>query len=568
MFKHISIYNTGNMHDLKKTTSALLGLLLIVTFFSPVYSQEIILNGLVDNQNSSELELFEPSYDYEYIPDASYSLVEDRISCIESEMPLHYNEKVKSFIDYFTIKDRSYTKMVIRRKELYFPVFEKYLKKYNLPDELKYLSIVESGLNPIAKSRVAAVGLWQFMPSTGRLFGLDQDWYVDERQNAEKSTEAACKYLRDLYNMFDDWELALAAYNAGPGNVRKAIRRSGYKRDFWAIYPYLPRETRSYVPQFVAIVYAMNYMEEHNLQQDEREYAMLADTLMVSQFLSLKLLAEKIDVCEEDLIKLNPELRRGAVSDKANNYPLLIPADKMDFMAVNFDSILLDIGKINQEQYQVLTQDTPGSTYGKEKVVYRVRRGDALGSIAQKYHVYTADLREWNNIKGSRIYEGQKLVVWTKSGNDNYQTQVAVTSVAAPKPSSSDNKSVASSTKSDYRHKVIYKVKSGDALGSIAERYHVYTSDLRTWNKISGNRIYAGQDLVIWTNAGTSNSINNQLATAKVSQNSNKIHVVQPGDSLWEISLKYEGVSIQKIKELNNLRSNKITPGQKLVIGK
>ena len=432
-----------------------------------------------DPVDTARLDLYEPAYDYEYIPDISYDVVADRLSCIERDMPLTFNERVFSFVDYFTIRNREYTRMVVRRKDVYFPLFEKYLKKYGIPDDLKYLSIVESGLNPEARSRVGAVGLWQFMPSTGRMYGLSQDWYIDERMSPEKSTEAACKYLKQLYNMFDDWEMALAAYNTGPGNVRKAIRRSGYKRDFWSIYRYLPRETRSYVPQFVAVIYALNHLEEHNLIEEVPEYRLASDTLMVNQFVSLKALGEQINVCEEDLRHLNPELRRGAVPAAAKNYPLLVPEDTYNFIAANSKAILDSAGKEElQQQMRYVAKKTSGSTYGRSKTYYRVRSGDVLGKIAERHGVRLSDLRSWNSIRGSRIYAGQKLTIWVKQSN-----------------------SIASTG--------------------------------------GGRNIPDG-----------------------------KVHLVQPGDSLWEISRRYNGLSVERIKKLNNLSSNKITPGQKLIIGR
>ena len=435
-----------------------------------------------DNVTDSLItELFIPEYNYEYVPDVPYELIADRISCLNTDITLSYNPRVKSFIDYFTVRDRAYTKLMIQRMNVYFPLFEKYLKKHNLPLDLKYLAIVESGLNPRAVSRVGATGLWQFMPATGRSFKLHQDYYIDERMDPEKATEAACLYLKQLHSIFGDWELALASYNAGPGNVRKSIRKSGYKKTFWEVYDYLPRETRSYVPQFVAIAYVMNYAQEHNFIEENFLYAMKVDTVLVSHYIDLKTFADQINICLEDLNELNPELKRNSLPANIKNYPLRIPEDKYDFIANNRFAVLDSASKVGK----------PNDTY------------------------------------------------------------------------------IASTSTSSEKEKIRYKVRSGDVLGKIASRHGVRITDLRSWNNIQGNMIRAGQTLTIWVKPN-STSLSSQLASSDsdkpVSVPNENVYLVQPGDTLWGISKKYNNLSIEKIKKLNNLTSNSLKPGQRLVL--
>ncbi len=447
---------------------------LIVIFVIPVNEVFAASPWLNDTLKSRILE------EYEYVPDFSFEEVEDRLSCMSSAVPLSYNKIVKSFIDYFTVRDRAYSKLMVQRMNLYFPIFEYYLEKHGLPEELKYLSIIESGLNTTARSRVGAVGLWQFMPSTGRMYKLHQDFFIDERMDPYQATEAACLYLKSLYKIFGDWELALASYNAGPGKVRRAIRRSGYKKKFWEIYKYLPRETRSYVPQFVAIMYVMHHLEDHNLFVDHLLYPMKSDTIHVNQYLDLQIFADQLDVCLEDLTKLNPALRRNAIPKEAKNYPLRIPQDKMPYLASNRQMILDSASKVDEAALKLIASQTPGSTYGKEKITYRVRSGDVLGLIAERYRVRTSDLRRWNNLRGNLIRVGQRLTIWVPPSQ---QTATARKPVKLqPVPDS-------------------------------------------------------------------------------------KVHTVRPGDTLWDISLMYKGLTIEKIKRLNNLNNNKIKPGQKLIIG-
>ncbi len=441
-------------------------------------------------EDTADFEYYYLPTELEYVPgDDHPEIIEARLACIEKNIPLVYNDKIHAFINYFTVKDREYTRLMMRRKNLYFPIFEKYLAKYGLPDELKYLSIIESGLNPRATSRVRAVGLWQFMSATGKYYGLHNDWYIDERMDPELATDAACRYLRDLHRMFNDWELALAAYNTGPGNVKRAIRKSGYKRTFWEIYAHLPRETRSYVPQFVAITYAMNYLDEHNFIDEGDERYVRYDTLQVNKFLHFETFAKLTGSCLEDLQKLNPSIQRNAIPDTGKPYIMLVPKTAKETLSANRYAILDSASKVGRKELEALAKAMAGSTYGRDRIVYKVRSGDVLGKIAMRHRVTVADIKKWNNLRGTNIRAGQRLTIWTKQST-------ASTSLASTKSRSKKN--------------------------------------------------------------------NNNLVA---SGNGAKTYTVQPGDTLWDITRKFDGLTIEKIKKLNKLPNNKIQVGQKLVVG-
>jgi membrane-bound lytic murein transglycosylase D len=434
------------------------------------------------NQDTATFNFSVPQ-NLEYIPaEATSEVLADRLGCIQHTIPLNYNDKVEAFINYFTIRDREFTRMALRRKGLYFPTFEKYLKKYNLPDELKYLSVIESGLNPRAVSRARAVGLWQFMSGTGKYFGLRSDWYTDDRMDPERATEAACQYLSQLYSIFNDWELALAAYNSGPGTVRQAIRRSGYKKTFAEIYNFLPRETRSYVPQYVAAIYALNYAENHNIIITPQEELPPFDTLLVKKFLHFETFARLTNTCLEDLQKLNPSVQRNAIPD-GKIYIIKIPLIAKQNLELRRREILDSASLIGKRELENLAQVSAGSTYGRELITYRVQNGDGLGLIAQRHHVRVEDLRSWNNLRGNLIHPGQLINVW-----------------------------------------ILPSTKVSNSVSVSASPQSVFPSDA-------------------------------------------KLYIVQPGDTLWDITKKFEGLTVERIKTLNNLKSNKLQPGQKLIVG-
>ena len=420
----------------------------------------------------------------EYIPDLTYEMLDSRVDSIENIIPLTFNQKVKDYIDYFSIKNREYTKGVLSNANRYFQIFEPIISKYQLPDELKYLSIVESGLRPQAVSRANATGHWQFIESTGKRFGLRSDWYIDERMDSYKSTEAACKYLKELYQMFDDWGLALAAYNSGPGNVRKAMRRSGGKT-FWKIYRYLPRETRSYLPQFVALTYIMNFHEDHNLFPFNENYLPRHDTININHYFHLETFANIVGVCLDDILSLNTSIKRGAVPD-GRSFALRIPEELKKMVEKERTMIYDSASKVGKEQLNYLARYTVGSTFGRQKITYKVRSGDVLGILADRYHVRVSDIKKWNGLKSNMIRIGQRLSIW-----------VLPTYSVKTKKLYLGKGSNATILKNQYKVENLYTVRDGDTLWDISREVNQPISKIKEWNQLSSNMIKPGQQLVI-----------------------------------------------------------------------
>jgi membrane-bound lytic murein transglycosylase D len=369
------------------------------------------------NNKYNFLPNFIPSY-----PDSVYFYRMQRLD-VESPIELTYNRYVKAFIDLYANRKRGTTTRVLGLAQIYFPLIEQQLDMYNLPIELKYLAIVESALNPEARSRVGASGLWQFMYYTGKTYGLEATSYVDDRNDPVKATSAACRHFKDLYNIYHDWLLVLAAYNSGAGNVNKAIRRSGGKMSFWEIRPYLPRETRDYVPAFIAVNYVMNYSNEHNLYPVmPRIVYHETDTVAVHSPLTISLLAEKLKMPIEDLTFLNPTFRKGFIPATANNpYFIRLPKKSVaDF--INNEQFLYAAFQLKgYDPAQFLAQASDESAFNvvTKKVTHKVHRGENISSIARKYDCTTQEIKKWNHLRRASVYNGQKLAIYV-------QTRVAV----------------------------------------------------------------------------------------------------------------------------------------------
>ena len=318
-----------------------------------------------------------------------------------SPMDLSWNPIAHSRIAFYAAKRPIHLGRMLGRAPLYFPLLEEALDRHDLPLELKYLAVVESGLNPKARSHAGARGLWQFMYATARGQGLRIDSYIDERRDPVRSSEAACVFLKKLYNQYGDWYLALAAYNAGPGNVNKAIRRSGGKKNFWEIRYFLPRETRNYVPAFMAVLYLMEYHAEHNIFPAElfTPYAAL-DTVEVNTVLRFDQIAAHLNMDVESLSQLNPMFRLDIIPGPPEKWPLVLPQNLIpSFLAYQKDMILHE------------PERTPKIVFVPEPVIYRVKSGDVLGGIASSYGVSVKQLKEWNGLKGTMIRVGQKLKI-------------------------------------------------------------------------------------------------------------------------------------------------------------
>lgn len=425
-------------------------------------------------------------YDFpEYVvPSYDDSVYMERIQALayETTIPLTFNNHVKSFIDLYANRRRQQSSRMLGLSYVYFPMFEEYLAKYNLPLELKYLAMVESALNPTAGSKAGAKGLWQFMKGTGAEYGLRVSSLVDDRYDPEKETEAACQYLQSLYDRYEDWFLVLAAYNSGPGTVNKAILRARGVKNYWAIWPYLPRETRGYVPAFIAVTYVMNYAPEHNLYPTDPGLLLHGtDTVMVHDRVGYDQINECIGVPMEDLVFFNPQYTKRIIpGTKERPYALRMPT-----------KYTLRFVQLEDSIYSYVSKAEKAREYIEEKVeevsdsfVHVVKKGESLGSIAKKYHVTVAKIKSWNRLKRDTIHVGQRLTIY-RSG-----APMAQVGKTTPK-SSSGNKSATTPTVKTHT------VRKGETLSSIARKYSCTVNDLKKWNGLKSNNVKVGQKLKI-----------------------------------------------------------------------
>ena len=356
-------------------------------------------------------------YAFDQIPD---TVIAQRLNSLHTVIPMTFNNVVRDHIRMYLNRMRNRIDVMLTLSEYYQTLFEESLSRYDVPEELKYLTIVESAMNPQATSRVGAAGLWQFMYTTGKNYGLEVNSIIDERRDAYKSSDAAAHYLHDLYNVFGDWHLAIAAYNCGPGNVNKAIARSGGKHNFWQIYPYLPRETRGYVPAFIAATYIMNFYPEHGLHPKRAAIPLHTDTVMVERDMFFCHVAKHIGVEMEELRALNPQYRADFIPGSNGSYPLCLPTEKMNDLIHHAEAIFRDTeDSISRRPAAVIatrsdaevSYSKPAHKHNGSSSYHKVRRGETLSSIAAKHGTTVSKLKKLNHLRSDRIRYGQRLRV-------------------------------------------------------------------------------------------------------------------------------------------------------------
>jgi len=440
----------------------------------------------------------------------SDTVYEKRLSKINSIISLPYNNIIRNHIHVYTIRQREKFSAVLGLKDYYFPMIEDVFDSYGLPAELKYMAVIESALNPNAVSRMGATGLWQFMYSTGRMYGLTINSVVDERRDPLKATHAAAKYIKDLYNIYNDWILVIAAYNCGPGNVNKAIRRSGNKKDYWDIYYKLPRETRGYIPQYIAAAYAINYFPEHNIVPLPLNIPVATDTIMVNKDIHLAQISEVMGIPFGELHALNPQYKTGLVPGSSKPQSLTLPMNHLgDFIDLN-DTIRNYKSNVYLNKTTRIADPTRSSYIttdikGKTKLIYTVKDGDNIGFIAEWYRVGLSDLRNWNNIYRNTIRVGQKLVVYVDPAKSEYYSKINVMSFAEKQASVGKTaETVSPSVTAVFPQEsegefITYTVRNGDTIWDIVKMYDsVTTTQVLTLNNISDpGKIKVGQKLKI-----------------------------------------------------------------------
>ena len=543
--------------------------------------------------------------------DLPTEVFKERLRLMDEKSPFNidYNPQLENLVKSFLKnRKRSYERLM-GLSQFYFPLFEEAMAKYNVPLEIKYLSIVESALRSSAVSRVGATGLWQFMFETGKQYGLKIDSYVDERKDTYKATDAAARYMMKMFEIFGDWEMVLASYNSGAGNVSKAIRRSGGHQNFWNIKKYLPRETQSYVPAFLATMYIFEYHKEHGLVPDKAVVNHFeTDTIAVKRKMSFKQLADLLDISVSDIEFLNPSYKTKVIPfvSGRTNY-VCLPKKKVAVFASNEDKLYayIDHQESHREKYilptskkklvvkdstavasAVMTEAVEEAQSASEvkkvfktvaKIKYhKVKSGDNLSSIADEYNVTLAEIKKWNHLKGSNVQKGKRLKIVVEDRVAVFQkVKKADPEISKETPVANSSVQVASEEKvikksvSTEKTKV-HVVGEGETLTTIAKQHRLYVADIKKWNNLSDNNVKLGDKLKLAANVDLSDYevplAKPTTVVAPVASNEFE-YEVKKGESIFQIA-KVNKVAVEDILNWNNLTSTNIKPGDKLKIEK
>lgn len=511
-------------------------------------------------------------------------LLKARLQEMDAKSPfnIEYNQGLENIIKSFLKNRKKSFERLMAVSEYYFPLFEDALAKQNVPLEIKYLAVVESALNPKAVSRVGATGLWQFMYQTGKQYGLKIDSYVDERSDPLRASEAAAQYMTNMYAIFGDWDLVLASYNSGPGNVSKAIRRSGGQQNYWNIRKNLPKETQGYVPAFLATMYIYEYHKEHGIQPERALVKHFAtDTVMVKKQMTFKQISDLLDVPVAQLQILNPSYKLNVIpSYKDQNHYLRLPQDKIAVFTSNEDRIYAYVQhELNQREkpYQLakatIARDTTNYTTQRVSLTktkyYKVKSGDNLSAIANKYDVSVSDLKKWNSLRSNAVASGKSLKIIT---NESVLKTVKKTPNIIPSEAIKENQRLAASEEKEKKTIAddavasntanYYTVQKGDNLNVIAKKYNVTVAEIQEWNNLSNGTIQQGSSLRV-----TNKELDKKEELAVAPELKNIEYVVQKGDILGNIAKKF-GTSLVDLKQWNNLTDNNIAIGSTLVVAK
>ena len=512
----------------------------------------------------------------------------ERLQALPTIIEMPYNDVVRSYINMYTGKRRGLVEQMLGLSIYYMPFFEQALEKEGMPLELKYLPVIESALNPDAVSPAGAAGLWQFMIGTAKDMGLTVNSLVDERRDPIRSSEAAARYLKQLYKAYGDWSLAIASYNCGPGSVNRALRRAGGgKKDFWDIYYYLPSETRGYVPAFIAANYVMNYYEDHNIGKALSKRPVVTDTVMVKQDIYFEQISEVLGIPIEELKILNPQYRKNIIPGNTRPYALTLPSKQCYAYISSEDSIKNHKADVYRHRSEVNISDaSDGYTTVEKRVTksHRVRSRETISQVARKYGVTTSQIKKWNGLRSNKLKKNQVLKIYVTQrvkvpveNNDRNKPTAPTT----PEPDSSattaqpDNSSTEVDESTTDETEVVepkpektvavkyHKVRRGETLGSIARRYGISVSQLKRWNGLRSNTAKVGKTLKVSNPAKQSKSTT--TTTTTTSNEKQKYYTVKRGDSLSSIAERF-GVTVAQLREWNGIEADNINAGVRIAV--